>query len=126
MDLFSTLAMCAALSNGDVNKDLPGVGISECEVARIQYQYSLKNIQLDGKDRDAIARVAYAEAANQGDSGLAGVVYTILNRLISGQFGQTVSAIVNAPNQFEPVHKAGVAEAPYFISCSTDPNRNHY
>ena len=31
--------------------------------------------------REAIARVAFAEAANQGDSGLAAVVYTIMNRL---------------------------------------------
>ena len=35
--------------------------------------------------RDAIARVAFAEAANQGDSGLAAVVYTIMNRLQDGR-----------------------------------------
>lgn len=62
---------------------------------------------MSNEDRDAIARVAFAEAANQGDSGLAGVVYTIINRLISGQWGNTVTAVVNAPRQFEPVHSAG-------------------
>jgi hypothetical protein len=57
--------------------------------------------------RDGIARVAYAEAANQGDSGLAGVVYTILNRLQDGRWGTSVDSVLNAPHQFEPVLRAG-------------------
>ncbi|MCV5580468.1 cell wall hydrolase, partial [Escherichia coli] len=66
-----------------------------------------QKVQLTDQDRDAIARVAIAEAANQGDSGLAGVVYTIINRRLSGQFGQTVTDVVNSPKQFEPVTKVG-------------------
>jgi len=57
--------------------------------------------------REAIGRVAYAEAGNQGDSGLAGVVYTILNRLADGRWGGSVAAVVDAPHQFEPVMRAG-------------------
>jgi spore germination cell wall hydrolase CwlJ-like protein len=57
--------------------------------------------------REAIARVAYAEAGGQGDAGLAGVVYTILNRLRDGRWGASVEAVVNAPHQFEPVTRAG-------------------
>lgn len=57
--------------------------------------------------RDAIARVAYAEAGNQGESGLAGVVYTIINRLADGRWGSTVEAVVDAPGQFEPVMRVG-------------------
>ena len=57
--------------------------------------------------RDALARVSFAEAGNQGDSGLAGVVYTILNRLQDGRWGSTVGAVVNARGQFEPVMRAG-------------------
>jgi hypothetical protein len=57
--------------------------------------------------RDALSRVAYAEAGNQGDSGLAGVVYTILNRLLDGRWGATIEAVVDAPHQFEPVMRAG-------------------
>lgn len=57
--------------------------------------------------REAIARVAYAEAAGQGDSGLAGVVYTILNRAASGGWGWTIDQVVNARAQFEPVMRAG-------------------
>lgn len=57
--------------------------------------------------RDAIARVAFAEAANQGDSGLAAVVYTIMNRLQDGRWGSSVEAVLNARAQFEPVMRAG-------------------
>jgi spore germination cell wall hydrolase CwlJ-like protein len=59
------------------------------------------------ESRDAIARVSFAEAGNQGDSGLAGVVYTIVNRLVDGGWGSTVTAVLNAPGQFEPVSRAG-------------------
>jgi len=57
--------------------------------------------------REAIARVTWAEAAGQGDSGLAGVVDTILNRLASGRWGGDVDTVVNARGQFEPVLRAG-------------------
>jgi hypothetical protein len=57
--------------------------------------------------RDGIARVAWSEAGNQGDSGLAGVVYTILNRLGDGRWGGSVDAVLNARHQFEPVMRAG-------------------
>jgi spore germination cell wall hydrolase CwlJ-like protein len=57
--------------------------------------------------RDAMARVVWAEAGNQGESGLAGVVYTVLNRLIDGRWGGTVETVVDAPGQFEPVMRAG-------------------
>jgi N-acetylmuramoyl-L-alanine amidase len=64
--------------------------------------------RLGGADtRDAIARIAFAEAANQGDSGLAAVVYTIMNRLQDGRWGSTVEAVLNARGQFEPVMRAG-------------------
>jgi N-acetylmuramoyl-L-alanine amidase len=57
--------------------------------------------------REAIARVAFAEAGNQGDSGLAGVVYIILNRLADGRWGPSVEAVIGAPGQFEPVSRVG-------------------
>jgi hypothetical protein len=59
--------------------------------------------------RDAMARVAYAEGGSQGESGLAAVVYTIINRLVDGRWGATVEAVVEAPHQFEPVMRAGGA-----------------
>jgi N-acetylmuramoyl-L-alanine amidase len=57
--------------------------------------------------RAGIARVSFAEAGNQGDSGLAAVVYTILNRLADGRWGDTIDGVLNARDQFEPVLKVG-------------------
>ena len=62
---------------------------------------------MSAEARDAIARVTFAEAGNQGDSGLAAVVYTILNRLADGRWGSTVDGVLNARSQFEPVMRAG-------------------
>lgn len=57
--------------------------------------------------REAITRVAVAEAANQGDAGLLAVVYTILNRLADGRWGRSLDQVLNARAQFEPVLRAG-------------------
>ncbi|EKO4043356.1 cell wall hydrolase [Salmonella enterica] len=109
MELFSILATCAALTfgTGSAAEQAYPVSEQECKSATVAYRGLLQKVELSAQDRDAIARVAIAEAANQGDSGLAGVVYTIINRVISGQFGSSVTAVVNAPRQFEPVTKAG-------------------
>lgn len=109
MELFSILATCAALTfgNGSPAEQAYPVTEQECKSANVTYRGLLQKVELSDQDRDAIARVAIAEAANQGDSGLAGVVYTIINRVISGQFGSNVTAVVNSPRQFEPVTKAG-------------------
>jgi N-acetylmuramoyl-L-alanine amidase len=64
-------------------------------------------VTLSADDRDALTRVAVAEAANQGDSGITAVVQTILNRLASGRWGVSVEAVVDAPHQFEPVARVG-------------------
>jgi hypothetical protein len=62
---------------------------------------------LTALDRLAIGRVAFAEAGNQGDGGLAAVVEVIINRLASGAWGSSVNDVLNAKNQFEPVTNAG-------------------
>jgi cell wall hydrolase len=62
---------------------------------------------LSFEDREAIGRVAYAEAGNQGAEGIAAVIFTILNRVNSGQFGSSVQGVVDAPSQFEPATRAG-------------------
>lgn len=67
----------------------------------------LRSFMLSEEDRDAIGRVTYAEAGNQGDIGMAAVVHVILNRLISREFGSSITQIINAKNQFEPATRAG-------------------
>ncbi len=65
------------------------------------------SLVLSADDREAITRVAVAEARNQGDSGIAAVVQTILNRVAAGTWGASVEQVVDAPHQFEPVARAG-------------------
>jgi hypothetical protein len=62
---------------------------------------------LSYEDREAIGRVTYAEAGNQGAEGIAAVIFTILNRVNSGRFGSSVQDVIDAPNQFEPATRAG-------------------
>ncbi len=62
---------------------------------------------LTADDRDALGRLAYAEAGNQGEEGLAAVIYAVLNRLRSGHFGSNVTSVIEAPGQFEPVERTG-------------------
>ncbi|MGH3165779.1 MAG: cell wall hydrolase [Trebonia sp.] len=64
-------------------------------------------VSLTPADQEAMGRVAFAEAGNQGAEGLAGVIFTILNRLHGGRWGASVTAVVDAPRQFEPVMRAG-------------------
>jgi spore germination cell wall hydrolase CwlJ-like protein len=102
MNIISILAICSALMTGSLEFEQKG-----CPRAVQTYQTTLKTLTLSENDKEAIARVSYAEAATQGEAGLAGVVYTILNRLISGEFGKTITQIVNAKHQFEPVQRVG-------------------
>ena len=67
---------------------------TDCPAVARAYQdaaHGRDTVGIGAAARDAIARVAYAEAGNQGDTGLAGVVYTVLNRLMDGGFGGDVT-----------------------------------
>jgi hypothetical protein len=109
MDAAALAALCAVLSRAPQTQALPPGVVCPASAATVTI--------LDGVDlaariaepeaREGIARVAFAEAGNQGDSGLAAVIYTILNRLADGRWGPTIDAVLNAPHQFEPVMRAG-------------------
>ncbi|MFO1056218.1 MAG: cell wall hydrolase [Dongiaceae bacterium] len=64
-------------------------------------------LPLSAEERDALGRVAYAEAGNQGPVGLLAVICTVLNRVAAGRFQDSVTAVIDAPGQFEPVARAG-------------------
>jgi N-acetylmuramoyl-L-alanine amidase len=107
MDLMTLAALCALSTTGGA-QSLP-IG-TDCPAVARSYRAELAAAgpKVSGPQRrDAIARVAYAEAGNQGDTGLAGVVYTILNRTMDGTFGGDLYAVLDAPHQFEPVARAG-------------------
>jgi spore germination cell wall hydrolase CwlJ-like protein len=98
MNWFSMLALCAS-ANTPVSID--------CDSVYQTYAQELSRLHLNATDIDAITRTAYAEAENQGSLGLSGVVFTILNRKVSGQFSSSIEEIINRANQFEPVTNAG-------------------
>ena len=64
-------------------------------------------LTLSAEDVDAIGRVSIAEAGNQSDAGLAAVIDVILHRAASGEFGEGVQGVLDAPRQFEPVSRVG-------------------
>ena len=113
MDAAAIAGLCTLLARGDLTQSLPaGVTCPPAATAPRGVPPSaiepVLRVQVAGPEaREAIARVAYAEAGNQGDSGLAGVVYTILNRLQDGRWGTTVDSVLNARSQFEPVSRVG-------------------
>jgi N-acetylmuramoyl-L-alanine amidase len=113
MDPAAIAGLCALLARGQVTGPLPaGVSCPAVAVAPVspttpQVDVGLERALAAPGARDGIARVAYAEAGNQGDSGLAGVVYTILNRLQDGRWGGSIDTVLNARSQFEPVMRAG-------------------
>ena len=113
MDPATLASICLLIAQGKAHTALPisarcptqetalAPPVASPEVARIAGELTSQSA------RDAISRVAFAEAGNQGDSGLAAVIYAILNRLKDGRWGRTVDAVLNAPGQFEPVERAG-------------------
>lgn len=117
MDAAALAGLCALLAHGVAPQSLPeGVTCPAPIAAPAAPQPALPAGPREASlastigsvdARDAIARIAYAEGANQGDSGLAAIVYTILNRIEDGRWGATVDAVLDAPHQFEPVMRAG-------------------
>jgi N-acetylmuramoyl-L-alanine amidase len=109
MDAAALAGLCAMLAHGAPATTLPsGVRCpAAMQVQGVLQPPALRALVGSPTARDAIARVTYAEAGNQGDSGLAAVVYTILNRLQDGRWGSEVDAVLNARAQFEPVMRAG-------------------
>ena len=58
---------------------------------------------LNPLDRDAMIRTVMSEqAGNQGAEGQAAVAQSIMNRVVSGRYGNSPAAVVLAPGQYEP------------------------
>ncbi len=113
MDAAAIAGLCAVLAHGGTMDRLPpGVTCPPVALAAALPNDTPAAVDLSvplaaSGVRDGLARVAYAEAGNQGDSGLAAVIYAILNRLADGRWGTSVDAVLNARGQFEPVMTAG-------------------
>lgn len=112
MDPAALAGLCLLLARGQTAQPLPsGVNcppsVPPAAASIPTPRGGLAPLVASQDAREAITRVAFAEAGNQGDSGLAAVVYTILNRVQDGRWGGSVEAVVNARGQFEPVMRAG-------------------
>jgi hypothetical protein len=112
MDAAAIAGLCAVLAHGGAPATLPvGVTCPPVVIAAAKPSVAVTAALADRvaspEAREGIARVSFAEAGNQGDSGLAAVVYTILNRLADGRWGGSVDSVLNARAQFEPVMRAG-------------------
>lgn len=113
MDPAALAGLCLLLARGHSAQPLPaGVNCpppapASAAMAPPLTRSGLAPLVAGPDAREAITRVAFAEAGNQGDSGLAAVVYTILNRVQDGRWGASVETVVNARGQFEPVMRAG-------------------
>lgn len=64
---------------------------------------------LSAEDREAIGRIAYAEAGNQGEEGIAAVIFCVLNRVNSGLFQGSVQAVRPISSSRRPGSAAGAA-----------------
>ena len=112
MPLIFALAACAGATGpqADLSSGYPDAEVEQNAVPGEPLQASWPGSPfpiLSFEDREAIGRVTYAEAGNQGEEGIAAVIFTILNRVNSGQFGSSVQGVIDAPNQFEPATRAG-------------------
>ena len=113
MEPAAIAGLCAVLAHGRLSGPLPGgvacppAAVARAAPAGAETRPFLEQALGAPSAREGVARVAFAEAGNQGDSGLAGVVYAILNRLADGRWGTSVDAVLNARAQFEPVMRVG-------------------
>ncbi len=61
------------------------------------------------EERDLVAAVVFYEARGEGPNGMAAVADTILNRLLDGRFGATVTEVCT-PDQFCGLNNIGTLE----------------
>lgn len=90
-------------------------------------------LSLNDTDVDLLTRIAQAEAGQLGEKGREAVAATVLNRMASGKFPNTVSGVVGQKGQFEPVANYGgvdklpaanpnaVAQMKSFLANYSDP-----
>lgn len=103
MDIFTILALCYSLSSPE---SLELKGEYNCQKAQANYVHKLKTITFEEDDLEAIKRITWAEAKNQGGLGITAVIFVIINRHISGNYGTSIQEVINAKYQFEPATKA--------------------
>lgn len=80
---------------------------SEKETAAPQYIINFSQSEID-----LLARVVYAESGSQPFEGQVAVAATVINRIYSSQFPNTLTQVVYAPNQFGVVRNGAINRTP--------------
>ena len=83
-------------------------------------------MKLTKDDLDVLSRISSAEAAIDGKQGGYAVVDTVLNRVASPDFPNTVRGVVGQRSQFEPVSKYGGVDSLPSVSADWQGAMNEY
>jgi hypothetical protein len=70
----------------------------------------------DADGQRCLAMIAYAEAAGEGDAGMAAVIRVVRNRIADGRFPDAACAVVAQKGQFQPV-----SMSPALAAALADP-----
>lgn len=79
----------------------------EVNAPAIQETVNRGAFSLSEEDITLIAAIVANEAGSEPYEGQVAVANVVLNRLLSGYWGNTISGVVYAPNQFDVVYSAG-------------------
>lgn len=97
-----TIQMLAKTYQGCLEPVVRGDAI---KVIHNTYNSPEKVFKISASDRELMAQLLYHEARGESLECQKAVVSVILNRVQSGNWGNTVSDVIYATNQFEPVAK---------------------
>lgn len=75
------------------------------EIKITHRQLKSKEIEISESDRELIAKLLYHEGRGESLECQKAIVSVILNRVEAGHWGNTISQVICARNQFEPVAK---------------------
>lgn len=64
----------------------------------------IQRYSLSAYEEELLCRIAYAEAGNQGDYGMALIMAVIMNRVENPRFPNNVRDVIFAPSQFSTSH----------------------
>lgn len=69
---------------------------------------SSADVNVSSYEQELLERLVTAEAQGEPLSGKVGVAEVVLNRVESGDFPNSVSAVINQPGQFDPVRNGSI------------------
>lgn len=113
-------AFCYGFTEGDICRGYDGAWIYDKDAMpaepfiyteeKVQVECRYPEVQLDEDDWELLARMVWVEARGETAEGQQAVAEVVLNRLVSGNYQDTVHGIVYADNQFRSTQWLDKAE----------------